>query len=124
MTRPVVTLTLLAALGSAACEQDYLCTTDDPPALLISAVSAANGVRLTSLSGTVTSQGDVLPLGCHTSASGYECNSWPRGDFADIHLESAGYAAWDTTGVRIEYSEGCRKPILKRIEAEMTPTSD
>jgi hypothetical protein len=123
MTRLSVGWTLLAALTTSACQQNYLCTLDDPPSLLIKARSSIDGTYLTGLGGTVTSKGYVLPIGCVTGDTGDECNMHARGATADIHLEREGYADWDTVNVKLSWSgtEGCVKPILKRVEAVMEP---
>ena len=123
MTRTSVGLTLLCGFAGLGCQGVLLCTAEDFPSLRIGARSAANGVKLTGLSGTVTSAGGVLPIGCIVVLDADQCTVFARGTSANIHLERAGYAAWDTVGVQLSYvgHSGCEKAVLKTIEAEMVP---
>lgn len=123
MTRSRVSWTLVALTGSLACTQDYLCTTEAHPSLLITARSARFGELLTGLSGAVTSKGHVLPIGCVVLSGGDHCEVFAGGESADIHLERTGFMPWDTTNVRLQWSDagGCRYPILQRVEARMEP---
>ena len=108
---------------AAGCRSDAVCLQDDPPALVFYTRSAATGIRLDSVSGTVTSRGEINPFECGHAEGGPEvCEGWASGPAAIIHLARAGFTSWDTVGVAIDRTSGdCPRPILKALNVNLQP---
>ena len=123
MTQMRVGWTLLSLIVTTGCNANGPCTTDAPPSLIIIARSGANGLLLNELNGTVTSGLHVRPLECLEANGEDRCHVYSRAQSADIHLEREGHYPWDTTNVRLTWSEsrGCITAITKQVEALMEP---
>jgi hypothetical protein len=119
-----VILMILLLPFAAACNPDYgvACLQPDPPALLFYVRSARTGVRLDSLTGTVTSKGEVNALRCLTVGGLEECNGWAHGSTAIAHIERAGYLPWDSGSIAIARTSGaCSSVILKKVTVDLSP---
>lgn len=122
MCRALATIVILT-LALGACQSDFLCPQDDPPALGLIVRDLATGVRLDGVSGTVTSRSYTRPVMCYTFNGQEACHGWAREGYAAIHLERLGSLPWDTTGVQIAYTgDDCGRPIERDIEVRMQST--
>ncbi len=125
MTRSRVGWTLLAALSTVGCHEAVDCIQDDPPELIITARSTADGVLLDGLSGFVQDNRYARDLICFADGDHDKCYGNATSQPVKVHVERNGFLPWDTASVHLEWTGGdCPRPVAKYIEVAMTPESD
>ena len=110
----------LAVLLLAGCGEDVNCLQGIFAAVSVHALSAEDATPLLGARGVVidgTYRDSLLEVG-----QGYYEGASGRAGMYTVHLELAGYAAWDTAGVFVESSPGpCAMVETERLEARLLP---
>jgi hypothetical protein len=110
----------LAAFLVAGCGEDVNCLQGIFAAVSVHASSAQDATPLLGARGVVSDamyQDSLLEVG-----QGYYEGASGRAGIYAVHLELAGYTAWDTAGVLVESSPGpCPMVETVRLEARLVP---
>jgi hypothetical protein len=108
----------LAALLLAGCGEDVNCPQGIFAAVSVHAVNAQDATPLIGARGVV-SDGPYRDSLLEVGQGYYEGASGRAGLYA-VHLELAGYAAWDTTGVLVQSTPGpCAMVETELLEARL-----
>lgn len=109
----------VAILLLGGCGEDVNCLQGIFAGVSVHAVSAQNGTPLLGVRGVVsdgTYRDSLLEVG-----QGYYEGAPGRAGMYAVHLELAGYTAWDTAGVLVQSSPGpCSMVVTERFEARLS----
>jgi hypothetical protein len=110
----------LAVLLLAGCGEDVTCLQGIFAAVSVHALSAEDATPLLGGRGVVSDgmyRDSLLEVG-----QGYYEGAPGRAGIYAVHLELAGYAAWDTAGVLVQSTPGpCAMVETERFEARLLP---
>jgi hypothetical protein len=110
----------VAVLLLAGCGEDVACLQGIFAAVSVHALSAEDATPLLGARGVVsdgTYRDSLLEVG-----QGYYEGAPGRAGTYAVHLEHAGYAAWDTAGVVVQSTPGaCPMVETEHLEARLPP---
>lgn len=115
--RPAVGLTVLIALLSG-CSDNFACLQGAYPAIAVRVTAAGEAAPVLGARGEII-DGSYRDSLLETGQGRYQAGEERAGTYA-VHLEHAGYAAWDTTGVFVsEHGGNCSNVITQEIHARL-----
>jgi hypothetical protein len=115
--RPALGLTVLIALLSG-CSDSFDCLQGAYPAIAVNVTAAGEATPVLGAQGEII-DGSYRDSLFETGQGRYQAGEERPGAYA-VHLERAGYAAWDTTGVFVfETGGGCSNVVTQEIHAQL-----
>lgn len=115
--RPALGLTVLIALLSG-CSEGFGCLQGAYPAIAVSVTAAGEAAPVLGARGEII-EGSYRDSLLETGQGRYQAGEERPGTYA-VHLEHAGYAAWDTTGVFVSERGGdCSNVVTQEIHARL-----
>jgi hypothetical protein len=117
---------LIVSLGLGACGEDFLCTLDVEPAVVVQIRDAITSASIGAIArGVIVDGAYTDSMRVHWFETDGTVHSRRAGDgrpgVYEVRLEAEGYLPWMRTGVRVR--DGRCGVITEQLQASMVPAS-